>query len=93
MFTANIKRTVQIWLIEGFIMLNFLKWMTEMVTYGVHEMTLVTGSRQPVGHRSALIVKARNKRSTVITIDSNWAAKLEGMTNVIFNIDQLRDRR
>jgi hypothetical protein len=44
-------------------------------------------------YRSALIVNARNKRSTVITIDSDWGEKLDGMTNAIFNIDQLRDRR
>ena len=42
--------------------------------------------------RSAVIANDRDKRATVITVDSAWE-KLDTMTNAIFNIDQLRDRR
>jgi len=42
--------------------------------------------------RSAIIANDRDKRATVITVDSAWE-KLDTMTNAIFNIDQLRDRR
>ena len=42
--------------------------------------------------RSAVIANVRDERATVITVDSAWD-KLDSMTNSIFNIDQLRDRR
>jgi len=42
--------------------------------------------------RSAVIANVRDERATVITVDSAWE-KLDTMTNAIFNIDQLRDRR
>jgi hypothetical protein len=42
--------------------------------------------------RSAIIANVRDERATVITVDSAWE-KLDSMTNAIFNIDQLRDRR
>jgi len=42
--------------------------------------------------RSAIIANVRDERATVITVDSAWE-KLDTMTNAIFNIDQLRDRR
>ncbi|MDG2061625.1 MAG: hypothetical protein P8J93_07410, partial [SAR86 cluster bacterium] len=41
---------------------------------------------------SAIIANVRDERATVITVDSAWE-KLDSMTNAIFNIDQLRDRR
>jgi len=42
--------------------------------------------------RGAVIANVRDERATVITVDSAWE-KLDSMTNAIFNIDQLRDRR
>ena len=42
--------------------------------------------------RSAVIANVRDERATIITVDSAWD-KLDSMTNAIFNIDQLRDRR
>ena len=42
--------------------------------------------------RSAIIANVRDERATIITVDSAWE-KLDTMTNAIFNIDQLRDRR
>ena len=42
--------------------------------------------------RSAIIANVRDERATIITVDSAWE-KIDSMTNAIFNIDQLRDRR
>ena len=42
--------------------------------------------------RSAIIANVRDECATIITVDSAWE-KIDSMTNAMFNIDQLSDRR